>query len=90
MNDSINSNNTENYGKFKVDNSSELPPGFVTGGDGKMGQSKYSGGTGESIYDDVTRDTEDDTKAEPGYEDMIDEDEHNEASGDGAGKGGKD
>lgn len=87
-----------NYDKFKVDNSSDTGEGRTENIDmnseakGKQfGQVKYAKRGGyESIYDDATRDTENDTEAYKRSMEPCGYDEESEEEGDGAGKGGKD
>ena len=70
--ESINSNNEANYDKFVVDNSydggepgrTEQPTGDEPSKGLEFGQAKYAKrGAGNSIYDDPTRDTDNDTRA---------------------------
>lgn len=86
-----------NYDKFVVDNSSDVGPGRYENTDmnseakGKeFGQVKYAKRGGyQSLYDDPTRDTENDTEALARSKEYICDDE-SEEEGDGGGKGGKD
>ncbi len=82
MNDSINSNNKENYDKYVVDSSNPLGDGRYENIDmnssakGKhFGQVKYAKRGGyESIYDDPTRDSDNDTEAKARMNEKVDYD----------------
>ena len=86
-----------NYSKFVVDNSATMGEGRTDTPLGKdpskgqeFGQIKYTPkGTKDTIYDDDTRDTDNDTRAQL-KGDVEAGDNLGEAEGDGAGKGGKD
>lgn len=76
--------NEKIYDKYVVDNSPTMGEGFTVGGNGVMGEAKYSGSTGKNLYDDPTRDTENDKEAEKGYDEMKDRcDPESEAMGAG-------
>lgn len=68
MSDSINTNNKQNYDKYVVDNSNPLGNGreeMIYGNKDIMGQARFSC-DGKMIYDDETRDTENDMIADKG------------------------
>lgn len=70
--DSINTNNTQNYDKYVVDNTPIMGEGYYATPLGKdpskgqeFGQIKYTPqGTKDTIYDDSTRDTDNDRRAQ--------------------------